>query len=272
MTASRYHPARAGAISRPVAKGTKKIDELAALLEKTGGDAQRLEVVRRAQKFKRSWIELAEALTKVRATKGYARWGFEDFYDYCARELTLKRATVDKLTLSYTRSRPTPPRSSSGTASPRRSPATTPSTTSRAPSARPPTSSRLDERRAVRASPASRARPRDPELVREMKAAVFDEGQPVAELRKRFDPSSTRGPRAPTASSCSPRPPPAPASSPSCSPTSRASRRSASASSRRSSAPCARTSSSLAEPLREQVARAQKRLQKPPKRAGRPGV
>lgn len=46
----------------------KKIDDLAQLLELTGADAQRLDVVRRLQRFKRSWIELAEALVKVRAT------------------------------------------------------------------------------------------------------------------------------------------------------------------------------------------------------------
>jgi hypothetical protein len=211
-------------------------------------------------------------LTKVRATKGYARWGFEDFYDYCSRELTLKRATVDKLTISYNTIQTHAPEVLEWDGVAKAIPSyDAVDYFSRAVGARQRSRAEGDERRARQGSASPQAQPRDPELVREMKSAVFDEGQPVAELRKRFDPSSTRGPRAPTASSCSPRPPPAPASSPSCSPTSRASRRSASASSRRSSAPCVRTSSGLAEPLREQVARAQKRLQKPPKRAGRAG-
>ena len=81
--------------------GTKKIDALAELLERTGGDAERLEVVRRTQRFKRSWIELAEALAKVRSSQSYTRWGYNDFYKYCSAELTLKRVTVDKLVLSF---------------------------------------------------------------------------------------------------------------------------------------------------------------------------
>jgi hypothetical protein len=105
-----------------------------------------------------------------------------------------------------------------------------------------------------------------------MKSAVFDEGQPVAELRKRFDPSSTRRPKGADrlelltkASACA--------------------RKLAELLPDIEGLPEKRVRKleeelgalrenldGLAEPLREQVARAQKRLQKPPKvPAARPG-
>ncbi len=249
-----------------MATGTKKIDELAALLEKTGGDAQRLEVVRRTQKFKRSWIELAEALTKVRATKGYARWGFEDFYDYCARELTLKRATVDKLTISYSTIQTHAPEVLEWDGVAKAIPSyDAVDYFSRA--VGPPANELedLDVDADAKKNSKPRGAPRDPELVREMKAAVFDEGQPVAELRKRFDPVLHPRPKGAEhlelltkASACA--------------------RKLAELLPDIDGLPEKRVRKleeelgalrenleQLAEPLREQVARAQKRMQRPPK-------
>ncbi len=249
-----------------MATGTKKIDELAALLEKTGGDAQRLEVVRRTQKFKRSWIELAEALTKVRATKGYSRWGFEDFYDYCARELTLKRATVDKLTISYSTIQTHAPEVLEWDGVAKAIPSyDAVDYFSRAVG---PPANEIDELDAdpdAKKNSKPRGAPRDPELVREMKAAVFDEGQPVAELRKRFDPVLHPRPKGAEhlelltkASACA--------------------RKLAELLPDIDGLPEKRVRKleeelgalrenleQLAEPLREQVARAQKRMQRPPK-------
>lgn len=181
-----------------MAKGTKKIDELAELLERTGGDAQRLEVVRRTQKFKRTWIELAEALIKVRSTRAHERWGYNDFYQYCTSELTLKRATVDKLTVSYSTIQRHAPEvlEWDGVAK------TIPSYEaidyfSRA--IGDPANDTAGEAEAEEAPAPKKVRapapPRDPELVQEIKNAVFDEGQPVAELRKRFDPVLKPRPR-----------------------------------------------------------------------------
>ena len=64
-------------------------------------DAERVLVLERAKRFKRTWIELAEVLVKVREGETWHRWGFRSFDDYCARELRLKRGTVDKLCASY---------------------------------------------------------------------------------------------------------------------------------------------------------------------------
>lgn len=170
-----------------MAKGTKKIDDLAELLERTGGDAQRLEVVRRTQKFKRSWIELAEALIKVRAGRAYERWGYTDFYAYCTQELTLKRATVDKLTVSYSTIERHAPEvlEWDGVAK------TIPSVEaidyfSRAIGDGPANDPADDDA----APPAAKRRGphASPEVLGELRNAVFDEGQAVGELRKRFDP------------------------------------------------------------------------------------
>ncbi|EDM73529.1 hypothetical protein PPSIR1_07300, partial [Plesiocystis pacifica SIR-1] len=84
-----------------MSKSTRKLDALAALLERTGGDPRRIEAVRRAQSFRRSWIDLAETLVTVRSKHLYEKWGYGDFYEYCQDELTLKRGTVDKMTISY---------------------------------------------------------------------------------------------------------------------------------------------------------------------------
>lgn len=166
-----------------MAKGTKKIDDLAELLERTGGDAQRLEVVRRTQKFKRSWIELAEALIKVRAGRAYERWGYSDFYAYCTQELTLKRATVDKLTVSYSTIERHAPEVLEWDGVARTIPSVEAIDYFSRAIGDGPANDAEDE-------PPSKKRPPAPpaEVLGELRSAVFDEGQPVAELRKRFDP------------------------------------------------------------------------------------
>jgi hypothetical protein len=246
-----------------VGKGTKKIDELADLLERTGGDAQRLDVVKRAQRFKRTWIELAEGLTKVRASKAYVRWGFEDFYDYCAKELTLKRPTVDKLTISYATIQHHAPEVLEWDGVAKAIPSyDAVDYFSRA--VGPPANDAEGED-----EPASKPRkppaPRDPQLVRDMKTAVFDEGQPVAELRKRFDPVLHPRPKGAEkleilnkASACARK---LAELLPDIEglPEKRIRRLEEELGALRENL------EGLAEPLREQVARAQKRLQKPPK-------
>ena len=83
-----------------MARGNPKLDALAQMLERAGDDPQRLELVHRAQRFKRSWVELAEALATLRKNRAYERWGYGDLQDYCTKELAIRAATVDKLLLS----------------------------------------------------------------------------------------------------------------------------------------------------------------------------
>ena len=65
------------------------------------GDEERVEVLARARTFKRSWIELAEALAGVYERSSWQRWGFQDFDAYCKNELSLTPATAAKLLGSF---------------------------------------------------------------------------------------------------------------------------------------------------------------------------
>lgn len=147
-------------------------------LRAKGADGLRLEAVRRARDFKRSWIDMAEVLVRVRNTGTYKSWGYQDFHAYCAMELELKPTTVDKLTGSYATierhapevlrrdglQKPLPPQDSVDWFA-----------------------KALGERPANdEADRETAAWPK--EVVDELKHAVFDEGMPVAALRRKFDP------------------------------------------------------------------------------------
>jgi ElaB/YqjD/DUF883 family membrane-anchored ribosome-binding protein len=177
-----------------VPKSSRKLDALAALLERTGGDPKRIEAVRRAQSFRRSWVDLAEILVQVRARNLHEKWGYADFYAYAQDELTLKRGTVDKLTVSYSTLERHAPQVLE-----RDGVATTI-----------PSYDALDyyhrtvgelEAVADNSEPAANEDPEQPrrrvarvpqlpgpELRQEFEDAVFNEGQPLGELRRRFDP------------------------------------------------------------------------------------
>jgi hypothetical protein len=65
------------------------------------GDPLRSDTLQKARAFKRTWLELAEALTKVQAQRSWEPWGFTDFDAYCRKELHLRGSTVAKLLGSY---------------------------------------------------------------------------------------------------------------------------------------------------------------------------
>jgi hypothetical protein len=64
-------------------------------------DPERAELLRRARRFKASWIELAEALTQAKRGGRWREWGYDSFEAYAKAELRLRQETVDKLTGSY---------------------------------------------------------------------------------------------------------------------------------------------------------------------------
>ena len=64
-------------------------------------DPERVEVLERAGRFKRSWVELGEVLADVRGRESFGRWGFGTFNEYCNAELHLRKGTADKLTASF---------------------------------------------------------------------------------------------------------------------------------------------------------------------------
>jgi hypothetical protein len=154
----------------------QKLDALAAMLERAGDDPVRLDLVQRAQRFKRSWVELAEALTRLRDKRGYAAWGYADLHEYCMKELAIKPATVDKLVMSFA----TVERHA-------------PEVLGRDGVARNiPSIDAVDYfGRALgsedKPGPFRRLDAAD-DVVEQLRSAVFDEGQGVRELRERFNP------------------------------------------------------------------------------------
>ena len=153
----------------------QRLGDLAEALQAQGADELRVHLVRRAREFKRSWVMMAEALVEARNREAYLSWGYEDFYSYCALELQLKRATADKLTGSYVALK-----------------RHAPSVLKRdGLNERIPTCDAVEYfAKALHEEPGREedARAIDPAVVDELRHAVFEEGAPVTELRKRFNP------------------------------------------------------------------------------------
>jgi hypothetical protein len=64
-------------------------------------DPMRSDTLQKARAFKRTWLELAEALTQVQSKTSWQAWGYPDFDAYCRKELHLRSSTVAKLLGSY---------------------------------------------------------------------------------------------------------------------------------------------------------------------------
>ena len=80
---------------------TKTDRQMEDRLLAVSGDPLRADTLQKARAFKRTWLELAEALTKVQANRSWEQWGFTDFDAYCRKELHLRGSTVAKLLGSY---------------------------------------------------------------------------------------------------------------------------------------------------------------------------
>jgi hypothetical protein len=65
------------------------------------GDPVRADTLAKARSFKRTWLELAEALDRAHDKRLWEKWGFSDFDAYCRKELHLRASTVAKLLGSY---------------------------------------------------------------------------------------------------------------------------------------------------------------------------
>jgi hypothetical protein len=64
-------------------------------------DPERADTLAKARAFKRTWLELAESLSRVQAQSSWNKWGFTDFDAYCRKELHLRSSTVGKLLGSF---------------------------------------------------------------------------------------------------------------------------------------------------------------------------
>lgn len=80
---------------------TKTDRQMEDRLLAVSGDPLRADTLQKARAFKRTWLELAAALTKVQAGRSWEQWGFTDFDAYCRKELHLRGSTVAKLLGSY---------------------------------------------------------------------------------------------------------------------------------------------------------------------------
>jgi hypothetical protein len=160
-----------------MSKGHEVLEALADRIEQGGGDAARVDIVRRAQRFKRSWLELAEGLTALRKSRRYEKWGYSELTEYCQKELHIKAATLDKLMLSYGALRTHAPEVLRRDGVSREIPTLEAvDYFSRA------MGGDAEDPRAKRRLDAPR------EVLDELRSAVFDEGRSVGELRRRFDP------------------------------------------------------------------------------------
>lgn len=59
------------------------------------------QVLESARRFKASWVDLARHLVRVKGEGLHQEWGYGTFEAYCARELRIKKATAQKLVMSY---------------------------------------------------------------------------------------------------------------------------------------------------------------------------
>lgn len=158
-----------------MAQATKTERILEEAIHLHAGDPERVTVLERTRRFKRSWIDLAEALTAVREKESWRRWGFASFDEYCTKELHLKRGTVDKLCASYGFLRAHAPRLA-------RAPADGADEEGDAPPL-----SRIPSWQAVDfVARAEKRGAAEPEILEEMKRAVFEEGAPMPVLSRRY--------------------------------------------------------------------------------------
>ena len=165
-----------------MARASEKIAALLERLEQSGAEPLRLDALRITQAFKRSWVELAETLVQIRDTSAFEGWGFEDFYIYCTQELHLRRPTVDKLVMSFSTLKRLAPSVLRWDGVEKEVPSLQAvDYFGKAVKAanKPP-----DQRMPADGTPPAAPR----EVLKDLRTAVFDEGQSVAELRKRFDP------------------------------------------------------------------------------------
>lgn len=80
---------------------TKTDRQMEDAMLRAAGDEERVKVLSIARAFKRTWIDLAEVLTRVAENESWARWGFDSFETYCRKELHIKKGTMQKLLGSF---------------------------------------------------------------------------------------------------------------------------------------------------------------------------
>lgn len=162
---------------RAVSDTHDRLEALADRLEQSGDDPFRVTLLRSAQRFKRSWLELAKALTELQNRRAFDRWGYADLHEYCQKELAIRPGTVDKLLLSY------------GTVQ-RHAPEVLAISNGGRERAEVPSFDAVDyfARAIGREESAGKRLDAGPEVIDKLRAAVFEEGRSLPELRGEFGP------------------------------------------------------------------------------------
>ncbi|WP_432823091.1 hypothetical protein [Trichloromonas sp.] len=83
---------------QPKTKGELVIEKI---MEELDPASDRYQVLAVASTFKSSWVALGEKLLQVKRSGLFQQWGYENFEDYCSREVRIKKPTAQKLTLAY---------------------------------------------------------------------------------------------------------------------------------------------------------------------------
>jgi hypothetical protein len=80
---------------------TAAVEKLAARAEDLPEGSVRRRVLEGARRFKAAWVEFGRLLAQVRSGELWKEWGYPSFDRYCAKELFIRPATAEKLTMSY---------------------------------------------------------------------------------------------------------------------------------------------------------------------------
>lgn len=80
---------------------TSAVERLAARAEDLPEGSVRRRVIEGARRFKAAWVEFGRLLSEVKREALWREWGYPSFERYCSKELFLRPATAEKLTVSY---------------------------------------------------------------------------------------------------------------------------------------------------------------------------
>jgi hypothetical protein len=80
---------------------TAAAERLAARAEDLPEGSVRRRVLEGARRFKAAWVDFGRLLSEVKREALWREWGYPSFDRYCAKELFIRPATAEKLTMSY---------------------------------------------------------------------------------------------------------------------------------------------------------------------------
>jgi hypothetical protein len=80
---------------------TSAVERLASRAEDLPEGSVRRRVLEGARRFKAAWVELGRLLCEVKRESLWREWGYPSFDRYCAKELFIRPATAEKLTMSF---------------------------------------------------------------------------------------------------------------------------------------------------------------------------